>query len=242
MVPDKSSFNRIMLKLSGEAIGGSDGRGIDPDTLRYVCEEIASVVSSGRQIAIVMGAGNFFRGITGVAEGMDQVVADQMGMVATVLNAMALKEGLGSLGVNSMVVSAIEVGMVARQYSPMEARWIVEKGQVALCAGGTGNPFFTTDTAAVLRALEIGCDVVLKSTKVDGIYDKDPVEHRDATRFERITYDEYLQKKLGVMDLTAITLARDNGLPVIVFDLKQKGALGRIASGEVELGTLMHAG
>lgn len=236
MTEKKFDFKRIMLKISGEALGGDDGIGIDQDTLAWVSKEIASVVSAGKQVAVVMGAGNFFRGLKGVAGGMDRVAADQMGMIATLMNAIALRDGLEREGVGSVVLSAIPVGTVADPYSPRIGRKLLEKGRVVLCAAGTGNPFFTTDTAAALRACELGCDVMFKSTKVDGVYDMDPVNNPEARRFETLSYDVVLEKQLGVMDLTAITLAAENVLPVIVFKM-EKGVLKKIALGDITPGT-----
>ena len=231
-----------MLKISGEALGGAEGVGIDGATLRRVCMEMAGVLGLGKQLAVVMGAGNFFRGLRGVSEGIDRVSADQMGMMATLLNALALRDGLREQGVRAVILSAIEVGPVAEPYSPTRGREVLERGSVALCAAGTGNPYFTTDTAAVLRALELRCDVMLKASKVDGVYDKDPVRHPDAIRFDRVSYEEVISRKLGVMDLTAITLAAEGGLPLVVFNLRDEGALGRVARGEVQVGTLVEAG
>jgi len=235
-------FRRIMLKVSGEALGGEDGRGIDPQTLQRVSGEIAQLAKSGKEVAVVMGAGNFFRGVTGIAGGMDQVTSDQMGMLATLMNALALRDAIVAAGVGAVVLSAIEIGPVAEPYSPHRGREVLGRGEVALCAAGTGNPFFTTDTAAALRALELGCDVMFKASKVDGVYDKDPARHPEAVRFETMTYNDVLSAKLGIMDLTAITLAESGGLPIVVFNLREKGAMVRIAAGEVGLGTLITAG
>jgi uridylate kinase len=239
MTADRQPFRRIMLKLSGEALGGEDGSGIDADTIGRVCGEIAAIVRNATEVAVVMGAGNFFRGMEGVASGMDRVTSDRMGMIATLMNALALREFLAMEEIGSIVFSATEMKAVAKYYNPRLGRRMLKKGRVALCAGGTGNPFFTTDTAAVLRALELQCDAVLKATKVDGVYDKDPVKHSDAKRFERISYADVVSKKLGVMDLTAVTLAADNNLPIVVFNMNDPGALGRVAGGEIELGTLI---
>lgn len=241
MAGEKRRFHRIMLKLSGEALGGYAGTGIDRATVNRVTEEMAELVRSGRQLAVVMGAGNFFRGIEGQDEGMDKVTADQMGMVATVFNALALRDSLDRAGVKAVVLSALSVGVIAEAYSARRGRELLEEGKVVLCAGGTGNPFFTTDTAAALRAVELGCDVMFKATMVDGVYDKDPVLHQDATRFSTITYDEVLERKLKIMDLTAITLASGNNLPLVVFNLWAPGTMKRVADGEVELGTLITA-
>jgi uridylate kinase len=238
MTKKRNGYHRILLKLSGEALGGADGTGIDSATIKRAASEMSAVVSDGRKLAVVMGAGNFFRGITGVAEGMDRVVADQMGMVATVINAMALKESLEAEGVRAVVLTAVG-GVGAEVYTPQKGRRVLDKGGVALCAGGTGNPFFTTDTAAVLRALELECEIVLKATMVDGVYDKDPKKSRDAKRFETITYDEVLARKLKVMDLTAVALAEANGLPIAVFNFRDSGMLARVAKGDLKRATVI---
>jgi uridylate kinase len=238
MAKKPNGYHRILLKLSGEALGGPDGTGIDSATIKRAASEMSAVVSDGRKLAVVMGAGNFFRGITGVAEGMDRVVADQMGMVATVINAMALKESLEEEGVKALVLSAVG-GAGVEVYTPQKGRKMLEKGKVVLCAGGTGNPFFTTDTAAVLRALELECEIMLKATMVDGVYDKDPKKSRDAKRFETITYGEVLARKLKVMDLTAVALAEANGLPIGVFNFRDAGMLARVAKGDLKHATLI---
>ena len=228
-----------MLKISGEALGGPDGVGIDTDVLNYVCAQASGLIDSGVEVAIVMGAGNFFRGAKGSAEGMDRVTGDQIGMVATIMNALALRDGFRRLGRESVVLSAIGAGQVAKLYSPISGRKNLSKGKIVLCAGGTGNPFLTTDTAAVLRALELKCDVMLKATKVDGVYDRDPVVDPSAVRFEKITYDEVIDRKLRVMDLTAVTLARDENLPMVVFNMNDEGAMKEIAAGNFSRGTLI---
>ncbi len=242
MSAENIDFRRIMLKLSGEALGGDESVGIDPGTIDRISREIVDVVKSGVQIGIVMGAGNYFRGVKGIAGGMDRVAADQMGMVATLLNALALRDSLGRAGADAAVFSAIDIGSIGETYSPRRGREVLESGAVALCAGGTGNPYFTTDTAAALRALELDCGVLLKGTKVDGVYDKDPVKYPDAVRFDRITYKEVLERKLAVMDLTAVTLAERNNLDMVVFNIREDGVLGRVANGEIELGTLITSG
>ncbi len=232
-------FDRILLKISGEALGGSAGTGIDPATLDRVAMEIADLAQSGKQVGVVMGAGNFFRGIKGVAEGMDRVTADQMGMVATILNALALRDALDRAGTSAVVLSAFPVGEFTETFSAKRGREILENGAVALCAGGTGNPLFTTDTAATLRALELKCDVMFKATMVDGVYDSDPVNNPDAVRFDRITYREVIDRELKVMDLTSVTLAEANDLPLVVFNMWEAGTMKRVAGGEVSLGTLI---
>jgi len=239
MTDNHPGFKRILLKVSGEALGGDDGTGIDPGMLSYVCSQISSLVESGHEIAVVMGAGNFFRGIKGAADGMDRVTGDQMGMVATIINALALRDGLNRAGIKAIATSAILSGQVTELYTPQFGRKMLSIGKVVLCAGGTGNPFFTTDTAAALRALELNCDAMFKATMVDGVYDSDPKTNPDAVRFEKITYDEVLSRRLKVMDLTAITLAHDKDLPVVVFDLSEKGVMNKLATGDLERGTLI---
>lgn len=235
----KLSMNRILLKISGEALAGEDHFGINPEVLDRVAREIVSVLNEGKQIAVVMGAGNFFRGEMGVKGGMDRVSSDQMGMIATLMNAIALKDAISRAGGEAEVLSAIEIGPVAKNYSPRLGRETLASGKVALCVAGTGNPFFTTDTAGVLRALELECDAMFKATKVDGVYDKDPVTNPDAKRFDVITYDEIVERDLGVMDLTAVTLAEKGNLPIIVFDMGTPGTINRVVNGEIELGTLI---
>jgi len=232
-------YNKIMVKLSGETLGGEHGVGLGKATIRRICREIASVTAKGKTLAVVMGAGNFIRGAQEVAEGMERVVADQIGMISTVVNALALREGLKELGVASEVLSAIRVGRIVEEYSPSRGEELLEKGVVVLCAGGTGNPFFTTDTAAVLRALELGCEAVFKATKVDGVYDKDPMKYPDAVRFEKITYDEIIAKKLKVMDLTAVALASEENIPLVVFNLGREGMLARVAEGDYSEATVV---
>jgi len=239
MSEQNHKFKRIMLKISGEALGGPDGVGIDTDVLNYVCAQVSGLIDSGVEVAIVMGAGNFFRGAKGSVDGMDRVTGDQIGMVATIMNALALRDGFRRLGREAIVLSAIGAGQVAKIYSPISGRKILSKGRIVLCAGGTGNPFLTTDTAAVLRALELKCDVMLKATKVDGVYDRDPVVDPSAVRFEKITYDEVMDRKLRVMDLTAVTLARDENLPMVVFNMNDEGAMKEIVSGNFNRGTLI---
>lgn len=242
MIESGLKFNRILLKVSGEALAGEGRFGIDPRVLDRVASEICSVASSGKQIAVVMGAGNFFRGQMGVKGGMDRVVSDQMGMIATLMNALALKDAISRAGERAVVMSAIESGPVAKLYSPQQGRKMLEKGIILLCAGGTGNPFFTTDTAGVLRALELECDAMFKATKVDGVYSDDPVTNPGAIRFNKISCSDVLEKELGVMDLTAITLAINENLPIVVFNLSTDGALGRVANGDLSLGTLIKPG
>lgn len=232
-------YKRILLKLSGEALAGQSGYGIDTDVLKYLAQEIKDIHAKGIQVAIVMGGGNIFRGIKGATKGMDRASADYMGMLATVLNCLALQDALEHDGVHTRVQSAIEMQELAEPYIRRRAIRHLEKDRVVIFGGGTGNPYFTTDTTAALRAMEVGSEVVLKATKVDGIYDSDPMENPKAKRYEEVTYLEVLQKGLKVMDSTAISLCMDNQLPIVVFDLNQKGALSRVVNGEA-VGTLVH--
>jgi uridylate kinase len=231
-------YRRILLKLSGEALAGQAGYGIDTDVLKVLAQEIKEIQESGVQISIVVGGGNIFRGIKGATKGMDRASADYMGMLATVLNCLALQDALEHLGVHTRVQSAIEMQELAEPYIRRRAVRHLEKGRIVIFGGGTGNPYFTTDTTAALRAMEVGCEVVLKATSVDGIYDADPKKVKDAKRFEELTYLDVLQKGLKVMDSTAISLCMDNQLPIIVFDLAQKGALKQVVEGEA-VGTLV---
>jgi len=232
------AFGRILLKLSGEALMGEGNFGIDAATVDYVAQEIARVRSCGIELALVIGAGNIFRGMAGAAAGMDRSTADNMGMLATVLNCLAMADGLRRRQVEARVLSAIAMGNVCEPYSREAAVRHLTAGRVVIFAAGTGNPYFTTDTAAVLRGLEIGADVVMKATRVDGVYDKDPERHPDAVRYDRLDYDEALARRLGVMDATAISLARDNGLPIYVFDMTVSGNIERAAAGD-RIGTLV---
>jgi len=231
-------FKRILLKLSGEALMGNTGFGIDPGTLERIASEIAEVRALGVEVAIVIGGGNIFRGIAASAHGMDRASADYMGMLATVMNSLALQDALERTNVTTRVLSAIAMQELAEPYIRRRAMRHLEKGRVVIFAAGTGNPYFTTDTAASLRAMEIHAEVLLKATKVDGIYDKDPVKYTDAKRFHRLTYLEVLQQNLKVMDSTATALCRDNKLAIVVFDLHTRGNIGRVVSGE-SIGTLV---
>ncbi len=231
-------YRRILLKLSGEALLGDRQFGIERDFLDYLAGEIRDVQSLGVEIAAVVGGGNIFRGVSDSARGMDRVSADHMGMLATVINGLALQDALERAGVITRVLSAIEMREVAEPFIRRRAIRHLEKGRVTIFAAGTGNPYFSTDTAAALRAMEIKAEVILKATKVDGIYDKDPKRHPDAVRFGSITYMDVLKKGLKVMDSTAISLCKDNGLPIIVYDLKKKGNLRRVVLGE-KVGTLV---
>lgn len=232
-------YKKILLKLSGEALAGQAGYGIDTDVLKVLAQEITDLQKAGVQIAIVLGGGNIFRGIKGATKGMDRASADYMGMLATVLNCLALQDALEHLGVHTRVQSAIEMQELAEPYIRRRAVRHLEKNRVVIFGGGTGNPYFTTDTTAALRAMEVGSEVVLKATKVDGIYDADPKTNPQAKRFEELSYLDVLQKGLKVMDSTAISLCMDNQLPIIVFDLEEKGALKRVVQGE-NVGTLVH--
>jgi uridylate kinase len=233
------AYQRILLKLSGEALLGNDKTfGIDRAFLEYLAREIADVRSLGAEVAAVVGGGNIFRGVSDSAHGMDRVSADHMGMLATVINALALQDALERVGVFTRVLSAIEMREVAEPFIRRRAIRHMEKGRVAIFAAGTGNPYFSTDTAAALRAMEVKAEIILKGTKVDGIYDADPIKNPKARRFERLTYQQVLQKGLKVMDATAVSLCMDNRLPIIVYDLKRKGNLRRIALGE-KVGTLV---
>jgi uridylate kinase len=233
------AYKRILLKLSGEALLGEQKEfGIDRAFTEYLAREIKSIHRLGVEIAAVVGGGNIFRGVSDSAHGMDRVSADHMGMLATVINALSLQDALEREGVFTRVLSAIEMREVAEPFIRRRAIRHMEKGRVAIFAAGTGNPYFSTDTAAALRAMEIKAEIILKGTKVDGIYDADPFKNPRARRFERLTYLEVLQKGLKVMDTTAISLCMDNHLPIIVYDLKRRGNLRRIVAGE-KIGTLV---
>ena len=232
------AYKRILLKLSGEALMGSGQFGIDPGTLHRLAEEIQAVHAQGVEVALVVGGGNIFRGVSASTKhGMDRASADYMGMMATVMNALAMQDAIERLGLPTRVLSAIEMKELCEPYIRRRAIRHLEKRRVVIFAAGTGNPYFTTDTAAALRAMEIHADVLLKATKVDGIYDRDPVHNPDAVRFRNVTYLEVLQRNLQVMDSTAIALCRDNKLPVIVFNLYQRGNIGRVIAGDLTIGT-----
>ena len=229
---------RILVKLSGEALMGDADYGIDPAFLRRLASEVRSVHELGIELAIVVGGGNLFRGAGLARTGMDRVTGDHMGMLATVMNALAMQDALESIGVVTRVMSAVRINQVCEDYIRRRAIRHLEKGRVTIFAAGTGNPFFTTDTAASLRAIEIEADLLLKATKVDGIYDADPVSNSDARRYDRLTYDQVLDQRLNVMDATSIVLCRDHRLPLRVFNLNDPGALVRAASG-ADVGTLV---
>jgi uridylate kinase len=232
----RSRFSRITVKLSGEALLGGADYGIDPVMLKRIAGEIQEIVQMGTQVAVVVGGGNIFRGAGLARAGMDRVTADHMGMLATVMNAVAMQDALESLGMQSRVMSAIRINQVCEDYIRRRAIRHLEKGRVVIFAAGTGNPFFTTDTAASLRAIEINADVLLKATKVDGVYSDDPMRNPSAQRYTQLTFDKVLQDRLNVMDATAIVMCRDNRLPLRVFNLNNAGDLTRIARGE-EIGT-----
>ena len=234
----KKSFKRVLLKVSGEALMGEKGYGIDPAVIDSIAEEIKGVNDAGVAIAIVIGGGNIFRGLGSTASGMERASADYMGMLATVLNALALQDALEKKGVVTRVQSAIEMRALAEPYIRRRAIRHLEKKRVVIFAAGTGNPYFSTDTAASLRAMEIGADVILKGTKVDGVYDSDPVVNKDAKRFTTLTYLDVLKMGLKVMDATAISLCKDNNLPIIVFNLREKGNVKRVVMGE-DIGTVI---
>ena len=234
------AFKRILLKLSGEALAAGQGFGVDPSRIHEVAAELKEVHALGAQIAIVVGGGNFFRGVAVQAKEMDRVSADHMGMLATVINALALQDALEKQGVYTRVQSAIEMNQVAEPFIRRRAIRHLEKGRIVIFAGGTGNPYFSTDTAASLRAMEIKADAILKATKVDGIYDADPVLVKDATKFDTISYLEVLKRGLKVMDSTAISLCRDNNLPIIIFNLNHRGNIQRVVMGE-KVGSLVCA-
>ena len=229
----RPKYNRILLKLSGEALMGDQSFGISPDMIKYVAEEARSVFDLGIQLAIVVGGGNIFRGVSAASYGMDRVSADRMGMLATVINSLALQDALERKGIQTRVQTAISMHEVAEPFISRRAIRHLEKGRVVIFAAGTGNPYFTTDTAAVLRAQEIQAEILLKATKVDGLYDSDPVIQENAKFIKKIRYMEVLEKQLHVMDMTAISLAMDNDLPLVVFNLMSKGNIRKVVCGEV---------
>lgn len=234
-------YKRIILKVTGEIFAGPQKFGIDAQTVKAFAQEIKEVKEIGCEMALVIGGGNIFRGAVASEIGMDRASADTMGMLATVINSLALQDALEKLGVSTRVLSAIEMRQVAEPYIRRRATRHLEKGRVVIFAGGTGNPYFTTDTTASLRAMEIGAEVILKATKVEGVYDADPLKHEGATKFEELTYIEVLNRELKVMDSTAISLCMDHQLPIIVFNLMAKGNIKRVVAGEA-IGTLVSAG
>jgi len=232
-------YRRILLKLSGEALSGPQGFGIDPNRAEDIAERVEEVRNLGVDVAIVIGGGNLWRGRGGLERGMDRATADYMGMLATVMNALALQDAMRQAGVASRVQSALNIEQVVEPYIRGKAIRYLEEGRIVVFAAGTGNPFFTTDTAAALRASEVGAEIVLKATKVDGVYTADPKKDKAATRYARLSFDEAIQRNLKVMDATALALCRDQRLPVNVFSIFRSGALGRVVAGEDE-GTLVH--
>jgi uridylate kinase len=234
-----SKFKRILLKLSGEAMAGSATFGIDPGRVKQLATEVTEVSGAGVEIGIVVGGGNIFRGVAAASQKMDRVTADHMGMLATVINSLALQDALEQIGADTRVMSAIEMHEVAEPYIRRRAIRHLEKGRIVVFAAGTSNPYFSTDTAATLRALEIRAEVIAKATRVDGVYDKDPLKFPDAVRYPEISYLEVLSKALGVMDATSIAMCRDNQLPIIVFNLNASGNIMRMSMGE-PVGTLIH--
>ncbi|MDX1364060.1 UMP kinase [Arenibacter latericius] len=232
-------YKRILLKLSGEALMGENQYGIDPKRLSEYAEEIKEVVDKGTEVAIVIGGGNIFRGLAGASQGMDRVQADHMGMLATVINGLALQSALELKGVQTRLQSAVQINEVAEPFIRRRAMRHLEKGRVVIFGGGTGNPYFTTDSAAVLRAIEIEANVILKGTRVDGIYTSDPEKDETATKFDTITFKDVLTKGLKVMDTTAFTLSQENELPIVVFDMNKKGNLVKLVSGE-NIGTVVN--
>lgn len=234
----KPKFKRILLKLSGEAFMGDQAYGLDPKILKRIAQEVHEIVEAGVETALVIGGGNIFRGVSGASSGMDRAGADYMGMLATVMNSLALQDQLERLGTYTRVMSALRMDAIAEPYIRRRAIRHLEKKRVVIFAAGTGNPYFTTDTAASLRAMEIEADAVFKATRVDGVYDKDPLKHKNAVRFEKLTYLDVLQRGLQVMDATAISLCMDHNLPIVVFGMNEPGNIKRVVFGE-PIGTIV---
>lgn len=232
-------YKRVLLKLSGESLMGKQGYGIDADRLTEYAHQIADVVKTGVEVAIVIGGGNIFRGLQGAAKGFDRVKGDQMGMLATTINSLALSSALEDIGQKARVFTAINMFPIGEHYSNRKVMEAVSEGTVAIMAGGTGNPYFTTDTGSALRGIEVQADVMLKGTRIDGVYTADPEKDPTATKFDKITYDEVLSRGLRVMDLTATALCKENGLPIIVFDMDTPGNLAKVLAGE-PIGTLVY--
>ena len=232
-------YKRVLLKLSGEALAGEQKTGIDPETVGTICKEIGGLLDMGVELALVIGGGNIFRGLSGSAKGMERSSADYMGMLATVLNALAVQDMLEKFGYPTRVLSAIDMQEVCEPFIRRRAMRHLEKGRVVICAAGTGNPYFTTDTTATLRALETDCDAVLKATKVDGIYTADPFKNPDAKRFAELSFDEALSRQLRIMDSTAFSMCRDNDLPIIVFNFNDPTSLERVLAGDTTAGTIV---
>lgn len=236
-----AAFQRILLKLSGEALLGNESYGIDPVIISRIANEVREILETGVQVAIVIGGGNIFRGAGLAASGIDRVTGDHMGMLATVINSLAMQDALERVGINARVMSAISINDVCEDYIRRRAIRHLEKGRVVIVGAGTGNPFFTTDSAAALRAIEIDADLVIKATKVDGIYSADPVTNADAVRYDRISYDQVIENKLAVMDTNAIVLCRDQNMPIRVFNMFAEGDLMKLVCGE-QIGTLVNNG
>ena len=234
----RPKYKRVLLKLSGEALCQDTGFGIDTEILSGIADELKEISEMGIELAIVIGGGNIFRGLSASAKGMDRATADYMGMLATVLNAMALQDALERKGVYTRIQNSLQIQQITEPYIRRRATRHLEKGRIVIFAAGTGNPFFTTDTAAALRAVEVDAEAILKATRVDGVYDKDPLKHKDAVKFDQLTYIEVLQKGLKVMDSTATSLCMDNKMPIIVFNMTQKGNIKRAMMGE-KIGTLV---
>jgi uridylate kinase len=235
-----SPYKRVTLKLSGEALAGSSGFGIDPDAVDLIADKLQQLYQLGVQMAVVIGGGNLWRGEVGTARGMDRTTADHMGMLATVMNGLALRQALERKHVDTRVMTAVEMNKVAEPYIRLRAIRHMEKGRVVIFAGGTGNPFFTTDSAAALRASEIDADIVIKATKVDGVYDKDPKTHPDAVRYSHLTFKQVLEKRLNVMDMTAFTMCQENDIPILVVNFWEDDHLLRAVQGDTSVGTLIH--
>ena len=232
-------YKRILLKLSGEALMGDNSHGIDPERIQLYCKEISSLVKAGVEIAIVIGGGNSFRGVSAASKGIDRVQADYMGMLATVINGLALQSSLEGMGIQTRLQTALKMEAIAEPYIKRRAVRHLEKKRVVIFSAGTGNPFFTTDSAAVLRAIEINADVILKGTRVDGIYNLDPEKNKNAVKFDKISFDEAITKNLKIMDSTAFTLSKENNLPIIVFNMNKPGNLNKITEGK-QIGTIVN--
>jgi uridylate kinase len=239
---DRQIYRRVLLKISGEALMGEQNYGIDVDVARMVGEELKAVQELGVQVAVVVGGGNIFRGVSKSAGNMDRPAADYIGMLATVMNAVVLQDALEKLGVQTRVMSAIDIPQLAEPFIRRRAVRHLEKGRIVIFAAGTGNPYFTTDSAAALRALEIKADVILKATKVEGVYTADPMKDSTAVRYDSITYQQVLEKQLKVMDASAISLCMDNNLPIVVFNMRQRGNITRVVAGEAGVGTKVWVG
>jgi len=234
----ETAYQRVLLKLSGEVLAGEEGFGIDPAKATQLAVEVKSIHDLGIDIGLVIGAGNIFRGMQAAAKGMQRVTGDYLGMLATIMNAICVQDALENLGTVTRTLSAITVAQIAEPYIRRRAIRHLEKGRIVVVAGGTGNPYFTTDTAAALRATELGAEVLIKGTKVDGVYDKDPLVHSDAIKYDRVSYTEAIQKELRIMDMTAISLCKENSLPIKVFNINRKGDLKKLILGE-PIGTLV---